>query len=88
MQRKPMKKHNPLPSHWVVADSVKVNGRYLTPGTEVRIRGERGRFRFERHVRSTTTEWIDVRTSDGRFRAFDVARVKTVHTTKRLRGAA
>lgn len=83
-----MKNIRPLPAHWVVGDSVKVNGRILTPGTEVRIRGERGRFRFERHVRSAATEWIDVRTPDGRFRAFDIARVKTVHVTKRMRGAA
>jgi hypothetical protein len=88
MQRKPMKKFNPLPVHWVVADSVKVNGRFLTPGTELRIAGERGRFKFERYVNNGRTEWIDVRTPDGRFRAFDVARVRTVHSTKRLRGAA
>jgi hypothetical protein len=50
MQRKPMKKFNPLPVHWVVADSVKVNGRFITPGTELRIAGERGRFKFERYV--------------------------------------
>lgn len=85
MTRKPMRKFRPMPAHWRVSDSVKVNGRILRPGTEVRIRGERGRFRFERHVQSTRTEWIDVRTPDGRFRAFDVARVKTVHTTKRMR---
>lgn len=88
MHKKKQSNSSALPAHWRVADTVKVNGRFLTPGTEVRIAGERGRFRFERFVESERTTWIDVRTHDGRFRAFDPARVRTVHLTKRMRGAA
>ena len=51
-----------VPTHWHVAEVARVRGQVLTPGRELRVRGERGRFRFVRHVRNVhlDTEWIDV----------------------------
>ena len=73
------------PAHWVISDHYVANNRHLTPGTEVKIRKEKGRFKFERHVINGDLEWIDVRDKDGRFRAFRVDRIKTVHIKQRLR---
>lgn len=48
--------------NWTVTAHARVNGRVLVPGRELTIRGERGRFRFVKHVRNDATgrEWIDV----------------------------
>lgn len=75
------------PEHWEVSEESVCNGRHLTPGTEVSIRGERGRFRFLRHVRNTTSgsEWVDL-LQDKRFRSFRPERIKTVHRINRTRG--
>ena len=76
------------PAGWHIETATQINGRWLRPGTEFRIQGERGRFRFERHVTTPTSQWIDARTFDGRFRSFNPERVKTVHVKQRLRSAA
>lgn len=61
-------------------------GRHLEPGTEVSIKGERGRFRFVAHVVSDSgAEWIDViGGSKGvrMFRSFRPDRIKVVHTKR------
>lgn len=69
--------------NWIYETEIQVNGRNLTPGTEVSITNERGRFRF---VRQVTTDkqvcWIDVvGGSKGAevFRSFYPSRVKHVH---------
>lgn len=76
--------------HWSVAYAAKINGRHVTPGTELRIRGERGRWTFVRHVTHTAkdVEWLDVRDRDGALRSFYVARVTRVHVARTARPAA
>lgn len=81
-------RHDPS-AGWTRSTEYRVNGRVLTPGTEVSIRGERGRFRFQCHVRTEAgTEWLDfIGGSKGvvMFRAFHEDRVRTVHYKKKLR---
>lgn len=49
-----------LPADWRESFEYVANGRHITPGTEVSIRGERGRFRFIKHVtRDSGAEWLD-----------------------------
>lgn len=72
---------NPNPS-WVENDEFQINGRNIVKGTEVSIRGERGRFRFMKHVKTDTAEWVDVvggTKGVSMWRSFEVSRVKTVH---------
>lgn len=79
-----------LNSHWVVSEEFVINGRHLVRGTEVTIKGERGRFRFLKHVYNprTDTEWIDVvggMAGHEMGRSFRPERVKVVHVKKRTR---
>jgi hypothetical protein len=68
---------------------VLVNGRWLRPGTEFRVRGERGRFRFTRLVTNRSgVSWIDCFGSDRHYRAFYPDRVARVHIHKRTREGA
>ena len=63
-------------------NSIKINGREVTPGTELKIQGERGRFRFMKFVRNNGAEWIDVwggPSGREQTRSFRVARVARVH---------
>ncbi len=78
----------PLPEHWTVLDEFQVNGRWLRPGVEFRVRRESGRFRFWRAVSNGSVTWIDARSPDGRFRSFATDRVRTVHVKKMLREAS
>jgi hypothetical protein len=69
---------------WTVLTEMQINGRYVTKGTELKIRGERGRFRFFQYVKTEKgVEWIDVlgalKGSASGFRSFAPDRVKTVH---------
>lgn len=62
--------------------TIKINGREVTPGTELKIRGERGRFRFMKFVRNGEAEWIDLwggPSGREQTRSFRVDRVATVH---------
>src|SRR5690606_19304329 len=73
----------PLAPGWAGTEHAVVNGRHLTPGPEVSIRGERGRFRF---IRAVTTpagrSWLDFwggpKGHEMR-RSFGAHRVRTVH---------
>ena len=70
------------PDNWTVKNEIQVNGRTVVTGTELSITGEAGRFRFVKHVKTPTAEWIDVvggRKGYSVFRSFYVSRVKTVH---------
>jgi hypothetical protein len=56
-----------VPDNWHVSTSFQVGRKQATPGRAVTIRGERGTFRFVRHVvtepadrRRKRREWIDV----------------------------
>lgn len=67
---------------------VKLHGRWLRPGTEVSIRGVRGRFRFHEMVEHLGQTWVTVwgGTKDyGSWRSFDPERIKAVHTKERMR---
>lgn len=84
MARRKRKVEPVIPPGWEISYEAKVNGRILTPGTEVSIRGERGRFRFKRRVVTPKAEWLDF-IGGGRFRSFVPERVKTVHRLNRTR---
>jgi hypothetical protein len=71
-----------LDDAWVVTTEIQINGRNVSPGTELKISGERGRFRFIKHVKTGEAEWVDVwgGTKGGEtWRSFRPDRVKTVH---------
>lgn len=84
------RKHKPLIDNgWTITTTVVApSGRHLEPGTEIRISGQRGRFRFYRYVDTGTAQWIDVFDKDRKCRSFRLDRVTTVHRTTRMRGAA
>lgn len=85
---------NPVPHiapdlDWVVSDHIVVNGRHVEPGTELKISGERGRFRFQRHVaRPDGREWVDViggPEGAPSFRSFRPERIRRVHRLTKTR---
>ena len=59
------------------------NGRHIYPGTELKISGERGRFRFRQHVVTPAgAEWIDcIGGPKGcqQWRSFRPDRIRRVH---------
>lgn len=68
---------------------VQVNGRWLEPGAEVSISGERGRFRY---IKLSTTsdgrvvlDFIGGRSNHEVLRSFYPDRVRTVHYKTRMR---
>jgi hypothetical protein len=74
----------PKPSDsWIYLKEVQINGRNVSKGTELKISGERGRFRFIQHVTNHDgVSWIDVwggpKGADC-MRSFYLDRVKRVH---------
>lgn len=70
------------PDGWVVATEMTINNRIVSVGTELSISGEQGRFRFVKHVKTQTCEWIDViggKKGYSTFRSFRINQVRTVH---------
>ena len=70
---------------WVIETDIQINGRHVTPGTQLTINGESNRVEFVRKVynpRNGAT-WIDARQS-GRHRSFYIEDVKRVHSKKRV----
>jgi hypothetical protein len=68
--------------NWVVETEIQINGRNVVPGTELKIEGERGRFRFMRYVINGDITWIDVHGGASGYesvRSFRLERVKRVH---------
>jgi hypothetical protein len=69
---------------WTVSIDIQIHGRYVSKGTELKISGERGRFRFIKHViTDKASEWIDVWGGPKgceSIRSFTMDRVKTVHS--------
>lgn len=47
-------------AHWIITEELVINSRKVVRGTELKIKGERGRFRFIKHVDTGTKQWIDV----------------------------
>lgn len=84
------RKYKPLRDNgWTITTTVIApSGRHLTPGTELKITGQRGRFRFLRYVDTGKAQWIEVIDRDRKCRFFRLDRVRTVHRTTRMRGAA
>lgn len=71
-----------LPPDWHEFYFAEANGRHMTPGTEVSISGERGRFRFVKRVVRGHTEWLDFWGGPKgceQLRSFYPDRVKRVH---------
>jgi hypothetical protein len=71
---------------WVYSEEIQVNGRNVTHGTELKIAGQRGRFRFLRHVKTETTEWVDVwggPKGAENWRSYSLDKIKRVHYKNR-----
>ncbi|WGH21135.1 hypothetical protein SEA_CASSIA_62 [Arthrobacter phage Cassia] len=72
-----------LPADWHEHDHAEANGRHITPGTEVSIKGERGRFRFiKRVVRDSGVEWLDFwggPKGSPAWRSFGADQIRRVH---------
>lgn len=81
-RRKKREKIDDPAKDWEVSYEMQINGRYVEPGTELKIAGARGRFRFIKHVLTSTAEWIDVWGGPKhaeQWRSFRTDRVKRVH---------
>lgn len=83
-----------LPADWQEHEHADANGRHITPGTEVSIKGERGRFRFiKRVVRDSGAEWLDFWGGPKgceawrSFSADQVRRVHRINTTEKALAA-
>lgn len=73
-------------------ESAVANGRHLRPGTEVSVRGERGRFRF---INAQTTKagrvvlnFLGGPAGREMLRSFYPERVRRVHRLRKIRGNA
>lgn len=80
----PRRRKAALPPDWLESREAVINGRRLAPGTELSIRGERGRFRFVKHVSRPErgVEWIDVwggPRHHEQMRSFRPSQVRRVH---------
>jgi len=91
MSRKRKVKQDDPSVSWEIKTELQVNGRLVQKGTELKIQGERGRFRFIQYVKTPTSDWIDVwggTNNHEQMRSFKLERIKTVHyknkTTKHL----
>lgn len=76
------------PPDWSVSDRTQWNGRHITPGTELSIKGVSGRFRFIKYVSTPQAEWIDVvggKRGVSTFRSFRPEQIKTVHRINKTR---
>ena len=82
-RRKKNEKENNPSKDWTITQEIQVNGRNVSAGTELKISGERGRFRFMRHIQTPAgVEWIDVwggPKGAEQWRSFRLVRVKRVH---------
>ena len=72
--------------NWVVKFEYKHNRDLILPGTQIKIKYERGTYKFEKYVINSATgkEWIDVIGFDG-YRSFSVDKLKGIIKPKRKR---
>ena len=75
------------PNDWLVEHEVIINNRHVTSGSEVSIKGERGRFRFIHKVirPERGVEWLDFwggPKGHEQHRSFRQDRVRRVHRIK------
>jgi len=68
-----------LNDDWVYSTEIEINGRKVTQGTELKIKGERGRFLFHHQVDTGETVWVDVFAKTGAHRFFYPERIQVVH---------
>ncbi|CAB4128969.1 hypothetical protein UFOVP111_119 [uncultured Caudovirales phage] len=64
---------------WVYSTEIEINGRKVVQGTELKIKGERGRFLFHHHVDTGEATWVDVFSKTGAHRFFYPERIQVVH---------
>jgi hypothetical protein len=67
---------------WTYTTEIQINGRHVAQGTELKIAGERGRFRFMRVVNTGEREWVDCwggPKGSEQWRSFTLEKVKRVH---------
>lgn len=86
-RKMPKRAQQPLPASWHREEHFVWNGRHIEPGTELKIRGARGRWRFVSHTRKDDgAEWIDViggTRGAAQWRSFRPDLIRTVHRTKK-----
>lgn len=67
---------------WTYITEIQVNGRKVVKGTELKIAGQRGRFRFIQQVKTDKAEWVDVwggPKGSENWRSFSLDKIKRVH---------
>lgn len=85
------KKVTPIPDlrdeqGWQRESVTKLNGRNVEPGTELSVRGIRGRVRFIELVHAPAGSWVTVsEPKQNNYRSVHLDAVKTVHTKKKAR---
>jgi hypothetical protein len=76
---------NPEPVERVSQTEITINGRAVTPNTEVSIKGETGRFTFRYSLRPDEVTVWGGQPQYEKWRTFKLDRVRTVHRKPRLR---
>jgi hypothetical protein len=76
---------NPEPVERVSQTEITINGRAVTPNTEVSIKGETGRFTFRYSLRPDEVTVWGGQPQYEKWRTFKIDRVRTVHRKPRLR---
>lgn len=89
MSNRRANKIKPNPFGLIKHETFSVKGRTLSKGTEVKISGERGRFRFVEAIESPSGKlWLDFIGGPAgaeKWRSFDPSRIRTVHRINRTR---
>jgi hypothetical protein len=89
MQRRLPNRAGDPSARWIKRDQYVVNRRTLSPGTEVSIRGERGRFRFIQAVETPEgAVWLDFIGGPAKaekWRSFRPDRIRRVHRINKTR---
>lgn len=75
-------------ANWTIKEEMQINGRHVTKGTELKIRGERGRFRFVKYVynEELDVDWVDVWGGPKKMpamRSFRLDQIQRVHYKNR-----
>jgi Na+-transporting NADH:ubiquinone oxidoreductase subunit NqrF len=87
-RKKTTEPSNPTPNptaHWITSSEIVIHGRHVKQGSELSIKGERGRFNFIKHVLNpkTGSEWVDVVGGAAGYktlRSFHVDKIRRVHS--------
>lgn len=74
-----------IPEHLHHFYELEFNGEIIKPKTLLRIKGERGTFRYVKHVHNSKLDvtWIDtISTKTGLYRSFYLDRIRAIATAK------